>query len=424
MTVADAHRGDRGDRGRAQAREFPGCEVLIHLDPEGRVDRPGNDAGRDRRSPRKPANDRTAPRPGRRLRRPAVHRQSGGGDAARRTGCPTRCCRRSRWRTISARPPSRSRRDDGEADYELRWFTPTAEVVLCGHATLASGHVLIGDGRPHPLPHPPGRHARSGARRRRLRHVAAGLEGRAEAAARRRSPRLAARRVETLWHAGRYALVVLDERGRGARAAARFPRAGRRGRHRSPSSPRPATRPTWSAASSPPAPASTRIRSPARPTRCWCLTGPSGSAATALTAFQASRARRPSHRPPRRRPRHPRRQMRHGDRRGDADLIASPRARNHSPQIRRSGIPFSSFSVKNRNGCGGVGRHVEHPDRRGRAVVRPDAQTSRRAEPAVQRHRGRRGQRRRRSPRSRSGCPISPSSISSSPTARPAFRSR
>jgi len=33
----------------------------------------------------------------------------------------------------------------GGADYELRWFTPTSEVVLCGHATLASGHVLIGD---------------------------------------------------------------------------------------------------------------------------------------------------------------------------------------------------------------------------------------------------------------------------------------
>ena len=32
---------------------------------------------------------------------------------------------------------------DGEADYELRWFTPETEVMLCGHATLASGHVLI-----------------------------------------------------------------------------------------------------------------------------------------------------------------------------------------------------------------------------------------------------------------------------------------
>ena len=31
----------------------------------------------------------------------------------------------------------------GEADWELRWFTPTDEVALCGHATLASGHVLL-----------------------------------------------------------------------------------------------------------------------------------------------------------------------------------------------------------------------------------------------------------------------------------------
>ena len=34
-----------------------------------------------------------------------------------------------------------STRDD--ADYDLRWFTPVAEVELCGHATLAAGHVLI-----------------------------------------------------------------------------------------------------------------------------------------------------------------------------------------------------------------------------------------------------------------------------------------
>lgn len=31
------------------------------------------------------------------------------------------------------------RREDG---YGLRWFTPAAEVALCGHATLASAHVL------------------------------------------------------------------------------------------------------------------------------------------------------------------------------------------------------------------------------------------------------------------------------------------
>ncbi|HZC38204.1 MAG TPA: PhzF family phenazine biosynthesis protein [Sphingomicrobium sp.] len=34
-----------------------------------------------------------------------------------------------------------SERED--ADYDLRWFTPRLEVELCGHATLASGHVLI-----------------------------------------------------------------------------------------------------------------------------------------------------------------------------------------------------------------------------------------------------------------------------------------
>ena len=28
-------------------------------------------------------------------------------------------------------------------DYALRWFTPTVEVDLCGHATLASGHVVF-----------------------------------------------------------------------------------------------------------------------------------------------------------------------------------------------------------------------------------------------------------------------------------------
>lgn len=31
----------------------------------------------------------------------------------------------------------------GESDFELRWFTPTSEVMLCGHATLASGHVVL-----------------------------------------------------------------------------------------------------------------------------------------------------------------------------------------------------------------------------------------------------------------------------------------
>lgn len=35
------------------------------------------------------------------------------------------------------------RRDDG---FALRWFTPTVEVPLCGHATLASAHALWSEG--------------------------------------------------------------------------------------------------------------------------------------------------------------------------------------------------------------------------------------------------------------------------------------
>ena len=36
--------------------------------------------------------------------------------------------------------------DGDDADYDLRWFTPASEVELCGHATLAAGHVLIHSG--------------------------------------------------------------------------------------------------------------------------------------------------------------------------------------------------------------------------------------------------------------------------------------
>ena len=28
-------------------------------------------------------------------------------------------------------------------DYDLRWFTPAAEVEMCGHATIATGHILM-----------------------------------------------------------------------------------------------------------------------------------------------------------------------------------------------------------------------------------------------------------------------------------------
>ena len=45
-----------------------------------------------------------------------------------------------------------SPRSDG---FDLRWFTPAVEVPLCGHATLASAHVLWEDGHlpPHQAAH-------------------------------------------------------------------------------------------------------------------------------------------------------------------------------------------------------------------------------------------------------------------------------
>jgi PhzF family phenazine biosynthesis protein len=46
-------------------------------------------------------------------------------------------------------------------DYELRWFTPAAEVDLCGHATLATAHALWKSGRA-PQHQPLRFHTRSG----------------------------------------------------------------------------------------------------------------------------------------------------------------------------------------------------------------------------------------------------------------------
>lgn len=34
-------------------------------------------------------------------------------------------------------------RTDGDSHYHIRWFTPTVEVDLCGHATLAAGYVVF-----------------------------------------------------------------------------------------------------------------------------------------------------------------------------------------------------------------------------------------------------------------------------------------
>ena len=54
-------------------------------------------------------------------------------------GCRPKRCRRSRPRTTSRKP-----RFCPEGDgYRLRWFTPSVEVDLCGHATLASAFVVF-----------------------------------------------------------------------------------------------------------------------------------------------------------------------------------------------------------------------------------------------------------------------------------------
>ena len=36
----------------------------------------------------------------------------------------------------------------GSGEYEIRWMTPTVEVDLCGHATLASGWVVMNELEP------------------------------------------------------------------------------------------------------------------------------------------------------------------------------------------------------------------------------------------------------------------------------------
>ena len=72
--------------------------------------------------------------------------------------------REDQWRQHVAREMNVSetafleRRSDG---FDLRWFTPTVEVDLCGHATLASAHVLWQEG--HLAPSDEARfHTRSG----------------------------------------------------------------------------------------------------------------------------------------------------------------------------------------------------------------------------------------------------------------------
>ena len=102
--------------------------------------------------------------------------------------------------------------DDG-VDFDLRWFTPAAEVVLCGHATLASGHFVLSS--TPDLDRVSFRTRRAGM----LEVARAGTGYELALPAWRPNPKplpaiVAAlgldHAVETLWHQHRYGLVVLD----------------------------------------------------------------------------------------------------------------------------------------------------------------------------------------------------------------------
>ena len=102
----------------------------------------------------------------------------------------------------------------GASDFELRWHTPAAEVALCGHATLASGHyVLSGD--------PARDRVNFRTRKSGILTVERGATGYALTlpawvATPRPLPEIAAAigvadPVETLWHESGYALIVTTD---------------------------------------------------------------------------------------------------------------------------------------------------------------------------------------------------------------------
>ncbi len=102
----------------------------------------------------------------------------------------------------------------GEADYELRWFTPAVEVVMCGHATLASGHFVLGGDFSR---------ERVTFRTRKVGVLEVGRDGDAYTLALpawkptpKPLPEIVAGLgiggvVETLWHEHRYGLVVVED---------------------------------------------------------------------------------------------------------------------------------------------------------------------------------------------------------------------
>jgi len=103
--------------------------------------------------------------------------------------------------------------ESGAADFELRWFTPGTEVVMCGHATLASGHFVLSSDPALDM-------VRFRTRKAGLLEVARKGDGYelalpAWAPSPKPLPEIVAAlgltsTVETLWQPARYALVVLD----------------------------------------------------------------------------------------------------------------------------------------------------------------------------------------------------------------------
>jgi len=106
--------------------------------------------------------------------------------------------------------------DGNDADFELRWFTPRAEVALCGHATLASGHFVLSSDADRDV-------VRFGTRQAGVLEVARdpapGLGYAMTLPAWEPTPRpldaivaaLGVEAVETLWHDKGYALVVVAD---------------------------------------------------------------------------------------------------------------------------------------------------------------------------------------------------------------------
>ena len=193
--------------------------------------------------------------------------------------------------------------DDG---YSLRWFTPTIEVPLCGHATLASAHVLYSAGvapqnETIRLPHP-----------KRCPHRASEMAIGSNSIFPRRRPRKSRRRPDCSRHSvstsssfiGKTSLdtyLVVTEPARLRTLAPTLPHS-----RQSPTASSSPSNPTttasiFSPASSPRRPASTKTPSRAPPTalsrpigalargkKNWSVTRPPRAAASCIPASKAT----------------------------------------------------------------------------------------------------------------------------------------